>query len=348
MTSALKHFFITFAVCLLIFAILGVMVYQKIVEGFNNFGKGSGDESDVSEVVSDEASDTVSLPESGNKTDYNEDGDIFTAVVMCVDEENTVVNCAFIDSNGKTGKYIYCVIPPATKIANEIGNAVPIADMFGTMSPDEICKCVSAMTGIETNYCFRFQKDDMSTIASLLPGPSIKLTFPVKIPLFDEEEEKEDNKKEEDDKTESEASKEEVTPPEDDDRYLTIENDENGKVNLNKSVNGKSNLQWLLESEKEETGIRKNTLYATISRELFRQFFVDQQSTKKVAVLTRLMSISVNNFNANAAEKYLDLLFANSRFDYHSYTYPSNWGTAVEDLRKFDGRYKPEYLKTGN
>lgn len=320
------------------------MAYQAIIEGFDNFGKGSDDQSDVSETVSAEESETVSQPEAGNNSDYNENGDIFTAVIMCVDEENTVVNCAFIDANGKTGKYIYCVIPPATKIANEVGNAVPIADMFGTMSPDEICKCVSAMTGIETDYCFRFQKDDMSTVASLMSGPSVKLTAPVRIPLFNEDEEEEEEEKEETSKGE-ESNEAGETSAEDDDRYLVIENDDDGKVNLNKSVNGKSNLEWLLESEKDESSIRKNTLYAMISRELFRQFFTNQSSTKKASVLTKLMSISDNNFNSNAASEHLETIFSNSKFDYHSYTYPSNWGTAVEDLRKFDGRYN---LKIGN
>ena len=309
---------------MLIFAVLGFMAYQALIDAFDSFGKGSKTSEDESADVSQETSEAVSQPEINNDDDYDENGDIFPAVIMCVDEENTVVNCAFIDANGKTGKYIYCVIPPSTKITNEVGNAVPIADMFGTMTPDEITKCVSAMTGIDTDYCFRFQKNDMSTIASLMSGPSIKLTMPVKIPLFDEDE-KED--------AEDESSNDE------DDRYLTIENDDDGKVNLNKSVNGKSNLEWLLESEKDENGTRKNTLYTTISRELFRQFFTNQSSTKKVSVLTKLMSISDNNFNSNAANQHLETIFSNSKFDYHSYTYPSNWGTAVEDLRKFDGRF---------
>ncbi len=332
MSSSFKNFFITFAICLLVFALLGVWLYNILTDSLDGFADGNGSESVESSIAPDE-SDEVSREESIDTT-YDENGDIFTAVVMCVDSDNTVVNCAFIDANGKTKQYIYCVIPPSTKITNSVGNAVPIADMFGTMSPDEIAKCVSAMTGIETDYCFRFQRDDMSSIASMISGASVKLTSPIKIPLFDEDDLPSGDTSTDD--SSAEGTDESIDESE---LYVTIENDDDGKVLLNKSTNGKSNLQWLLEYEKEHTPEGTNTLYAMISRELFRQFFTNQGATKKVSVLNNLMSIADDNFNSNAASQHLETIFSNNKFDYHSYTFPANWGTAIEDLRRFDGRY---------
>lgn len=327
---------------MLIFAVLGVMAHRALIEGFSDFGKGDGEVSEVSEVQNEEES----KPDNKEEEEGDGTGDIFTAVVLCVDEENTVVNCAFIDANEKTGKYICCEIPPSSKVPSEFGNPVPVAYLFGTMSPDEICKYVTAMTGIETDYCFRFQKDDMSTIAGIMAGPSVKLPSTVRIPLFDEEEES--KKEETEDGEESgdvsgdvsgDEGVDKVPPVDEEDLYLVIENDDDGKVKLNApNRDNKSNLVWLLESEKEESGNRRNVLYKLISGELFHYFFVDQGSTKKVSVLTKLMSISDNNFNNNAANEHLETIFATARFDYHDYTY-SNWNTSVEDLRRLDGRF---------
>ena len=333
MSSAFKNFIITFLICLLIFSILGTMAHKALMEGFDNFGKSSGQDDESSDATSE----AVSQPEPENN-DVDNGGDVFTAVVLCVDEDNKVVNCAFIDANERTGKYIRCEIPPETRISCEYGSSIPIAYLFGTMSPDTVCNYVSAMTGIETDYCFRFQKDDMGTIAGLMSAPSIKLSSPVRIPLFDEDEELED------DEADTEGDVSEEGEENEDDKYVVIENDDNGKVNLNKSTEGKSNLEWLLESEKDESGSSRNKMYHDISKALFDNFFVDQASTKKVSVLTKLMSISDNNFNSNAANQHIEAMFSNAKFDYHSPTYTNNRGAMVDELQRLDGRYNKTWF----
>jgi hypothetical protein len=170
-----------------------------------------------------------------------------------------------------------------------------------------------------------------------MSSPSIKLSTPVKVPLSVETDDDEENEGDESQDTSENETEE--------DKYFIIENDDNGKVDLNKETpDGKTNLYWILESEKGESGNRKNILYRDISNELFRYFFVDQGSTKKVSVLTKLMSISDNNFNSDAANQYLDVIFSNSKLDYHSPTYTNNRGSMVEELRRLDGRFDKSWF----
>ena len=91
MSSAFKNFFITFAICLLIFAFVGFsFVYDWLLEvlDFNDIGE-------TSETVSEEVSDDVSFEQSEIVPPDNgidENGDVFTAFVMCVDSEGKMLN----------------------------------------------------------------------------------------------------------------------------------------------------------------------------------------------------------------------------------------------------------------
>ena len=78
---------------------------------FSDMGKDTSEE--VSEEVSGDVSEESSVPVI--KDNYDENGDIFTAVILCADSHNRALNIAFIDANGKTKQYIYCPILSSVK-----------------------------------------------------------------------------------------------------------------------------------------------------------------------------------------------------------------------------------------
>ena len=101
MSSAFKNFFITFIICLLVFGFLGFQyAYPWLTEivDFTDMGKETSETSETSEEVSTgETSQPVT-----EENDFNENGDVFTAVILCVDSNNRALNSVFIDANGKT------------------------------------------------------------------------------------------------------------------------------------------------------------------------------------------------------------------------------------------------------
>ena len=339
MSSAFKNFFITFSVSLIVFTILVLQLKDPMLNLVLGIGK-----KDPAEVSNQSAVDNSGENVSGTVSEipvinnnYNENGLIFTAVLVCVDDNDRVVNCVFIDANGKTNRYINCVIPVSTKITNEIGNPVPIDVSFGSMSPDAICESVTALTGIQTDYCLRFRKNDLSTIAAMIPGASISLSSPVTIPLPGSENQNGDWLPPSDESN-GQVGTEPDQPQPPVESTFTIENVD-GKVLLNDKIHDKTKLQWLLESEKDAIGGNKNRYYSMIAKALYQQFFEQKSTTKSDSVLAKLISISETNLTSAAASKYLDTIFSRNTFVYRNYTYPSSWQAGVATLRDYDGRF---------
>ncbi len=331
MSSAFKNFFITFAICLLIFGFLGItLVYEELKVLI--MGDGT-EESTTSDTSDSETSDTVSKDESDAViSDYDENGDIFTAVIMCVDDDNRTVNCVFVDANGKTKQYLRCVIPANARVTNEVGELVPVSDLFALMTPEQICECVSAMTGIQTDYCIRFGKEDMLTLAQKIPGASITLqedlyfTNPKYAGMI--------------------FSPDPVTGivsyPED---YTISITNTDGKVLLATPHGEKTNLEWLLEyipaGYSPEAG-EYTEYYSQIAKALFEQFFIQEHATKTSEILATIISISDTNLSLNDATSHLSTIFSHNDYNLHpKFTYPTNanWENAIKMLREADGRF---------
>ncbi len=338
LSSAFKNFFITFSICLVIFAFLGFQARGWLTDLVLGIGKKDTPEDVSTPETSETSGSDVSVDNNQapdlNDNYYNEKGDIFTAVVFCVDDSDRVVNCAFIDANAKTNRYIHCSIPTSTKITNEIGNPVPIDVAFGTMSHEAICDSVTALTGIQTDYCLRFTKSDMGAIASRITDASISLNSPVMITLPGAENENLPTEPEGTPENNQNTSTPDQSQPPAESTFV-IEN-EGGRVSLTSEIHGKTKLQWLLESEKDAVGSNKNKLYAEISKELMAQFFAQQFATQSAAKFSEIISISDTNLTKAVAEKHVATIFSHK---YYRYTYPSTWQSGVAALRDYDGRY---------
>ncbi len=331
MSSAFKNFFITFAICLLIFGFLGItLVYEELKvlimgDGTEESSEPEVSENDVSGTVSEDVSDDPVI-------DYDENGDIFTAVIMCVGEDNRTVSCIFVDANGKTKQYVRCSIPANTRVTNEVGELVPISDLFALLTPEEICECVSAMTGIPTDYCIRLGKEDMLTIAKKIPNAHITLQEDLYFT----------NPKYANTVLPTDPLTGAIIYPAD--YSISITNKDN-KVLLAEMHGDKTNLEWLLEyvptGYNPEAG-EYTEYYSQIAKALFEQFFEQEHATKTSEMMSALISISDTNLTLNDATSHLATIFSHNDFNMHpKLTYPTNanWENAVKMLREADGRF---------
>lgn len=320
LSSAFKNFFITFAVCLLVFGFVGFKFLYPWVSEIVNFNETSEEISgETSEEVSGETSEEISAPVVPD--DFDENGDVFTAVVMCVDSKGCALNTLFIDSNAKSKQFIYCTIPSSVKNYNEAGTLMPVGDLFAMMPPETVCQTVSSMTGIETKYCLRFNRDGVRALAELMPGASITLNEDIIIvnPAYAD-------------------YVPVVGQPYPDDYYIIISNVD-GRVLLNEQINGKSKIEWLLEYNPSTDGSEYNALYTLIAKSLVRQFFAEENAMKSTESMSKLLACCETNLTLDAASGHLETIFSYDNFRLHETTYPSNWETAVVKLRELDGSY---------
>ncbi len=321
MSSAFKNFFITFGICLVVFVFVGLQWVYPWLKGkvdIDDLGADSSQstEESGSQETSDESSAVVVTPNQ-----FDENGDVFTAVIMCVDSNGRALNSVFIDSNGKTKQFIYCPIASTIRSTNEVGATVPVGDLFGMMTPDVTCQAVSSMTGIETKYCLKFDRAGVRAIASGLPGASVVLNEDIIIvnPQYAD-----------------------YVPvagqPYPDDYYITISNVD-GRVLLNEQINGKSKLDWLLEYNPNADGSEYNALYAQIAKSVMRQFFQNENVLKSTGFMSTVIQNCETNLTLDAASGHLETIFSHDDYTYHEIAYPANWETAVTKLRKLDGSY---------
>lgn len=322
MSSAFKNFFITFAICLLVFAFVGfTFVYDWLLDVLN-FSDMNETSETVSEDVSGETSDEQSEPIVPD-TGIDEEGDVFTAFIMCVDSEGKMLNGVFVDSNGKSKQFIYCPLSANLKTTNEIGVSIPLYDLFTTMSPEAVTQCVSALTGIKTDYCLRFDREGLKAIVRSIPGAYVELNeiVTVKNPIY------------------SNYVPEEGTPyPED--YYITIQNNEDGKVLLNDLIGNRTALEWLLEYNPNFNGAEYNALYTRIAKATIRQFLTQENAMKSTETMATVIANCETNMTLDDATGHLDTIFSYNAFKRHEVNYPSNWESAVIRLRELDGTFK--------
>lgn len=326
MSSAFKNFFITFAICLVVFSFLGFQyAYPWLDEVFDlsEMGKKKTDDaqtevSDTDEEVSEEPKDTY----------FNEEGDVFTAVIIAADPNGRGVKTIFVDSNAKTRQYIHCTIGSNIKGSNPVGQVGQVKDIYAAMTPDEICKSVTALTGIETKYCLRFTPESLPVIASVIPGAHILFEQDI---VFTNPEYK-------DEVYENEADKPK--------NYTLTITCPDGKIGLNEKYEGKTKLEWLLYyNSSSECIYAENEIYGLIANSLYNQFMANEVSTMNIEVMSKVLASCETNMRADMASKHLATIFSHNDFTYHDVALNPDWANAAKELRDLDGSYNRQ--KTG-
>lgn len=333
MSSAFKNFFITFAICLLVFAFVGfTFVYDWLLDVLD-----FSDMNDTSETVSTDVSDDTSEEQSEvipPDTGIDEDGDVFTAFIMCTDSEGKMLNGVFVDSNGKSKQFIYCTVPSTLKTTNEIGVQVPIYDLFTSMSPEAIAQCVTTLTGIRTDYCLRFDREGLKAVVRSIPGAYVELgsteIIKVKNPIY--------NNVPESDVSGETSGNGETSMPED--YYITIQNNADGKVLLNDLIGSRTAFEWLMEYNPNLNGTEYNALYTKIAKSIIRQFLIQENAMKSTETMATVIANCQTNMTLDDATGHLDTIFSYNTFKRHEVNYPSGWESAVIRLRELDGTFK--------
>ncbi len=325
MSSALKNFTITFAVALVVFMLLGFWAAPYLESAFDFSGMGSKNESEDESVdISDESSDTsTDISQPDTKPDFDENGDVFSVVVMCVDGEGYPLRMVLLNANGKTEQYTYCTIDPNLKINNEIGNNVAMRTLFRGMNPSEIAQYISANTGIETQYCLVFDRSSLATVAKGIPRASITLDrdYTVNNPKYKDQ-----------------VLDPAIPAPED--YTVTVTNGDDGSVRLNDVVYERTNLEWLLEYTNILDGSEYTLLYEDICVELLKQYLTAGSNS-----MADILAVCQSNLNVNVADRHLDTLFAYDEWNLNEYRYPrkngevADWERAIQELRELDGSY---------
>lgn len=321
MSSGFKNFFITFMVCLVVFAFVGwKFVYPLLTKAgdFTSMGETSDESGEITEA---ESEPEESIDPIIDNPDYDENGDIFTAVVMAADDSGRAVAAVFLDSNGKTSQFIYSPMNvTGTRITNSVGELVPVCDLFAMLSNMEVCSSMTAFTGMKVDYCVRFDKKSLYTVVSLIPGANVVLSEDIQIV----------NPKYED----LVVLDGEAYP---DDYYVIITNVD-GRVLLNEKTAGKTNLEWLLTYNPNPDGSEYNAMYIQICRSLIRQFFENESAMKSSSVLAKLLSAADTNLTTDKASGHLDTIFSYNDFRRHEMSCPYKWEEAQKLLRERDGR----------
>ena len=320
MSSGFKNFFITFILCLLIFGFVGFKVVYpmlkdtvRIDEVITPDTSANVSESDESQTVSE----TVSTPVVDDT--YDPDGDIFTAAVICVDDNGKALACSIIDSNGKSKQYIVCSVPITIKVTNEVGQAVPLSDMIPMLNDTGVCSVFSALTGFPVDYCVRVDRKTLASFASRIGDATVDLSEDISFvnPKY----------------ADFEPEEGEEYP---DDYYINLS--DGGKVRLSDRVEGRTKLEWLLEYNPNVDGSPYNAIYVNIAKSVYQQFFRTGSKLKSTSTITSVATKSNSNISTDDATANLDAIFAFDSLHLNLITYPGNWEKGVETFRKLDGR----------
>ena len=331
MTTALRNFLITFLVLILVFAFVGYRwIYpglKGVVDTWFADDESSAPAEESGSTGDDSSADTSEPLVPDTSGIINENGDVFTAVVMSVDYKGSALLCTFIDANAKTERYIRCSIPVTSKVLNSAGMSVPFGDRIRDMDNDSVCALVTAMTGIDVDYCLRFDRKSTAAVAAVVPGASITLkegeTIRFVNPIYEDYEFTADD-----------------TIEDHEDYYLEITNDADGRVLLNETLGEKKKLEWLLDYNPNNDGSEYNAYYNQICRALFEKIFTEP-SVRTNAAMSRLVQAACStNLSTTAVAEHIDTIFAyNDYAQRYDISYPGSWESAVSKLRGLDGRY---------
>jgi len=206
---------------------------------------------------------------------------------------------------------------------------VPLEVLLRGKTPDEITRCITAITGIETEYCLIFNKSSLDTITGQIPRANVELPNNQVITITNP-------------KYENYVAQPNVPYPED--YTITISNGDDGTVHLRdfpaNDTDGKTYLQWLLEYNPTPDGSVYNVIYKSICSSLLKQFLQSESAS-----MARILSVCESNISLNEADGYLETIYSYNEWNQVHYQYPRNrdnvaeWEKAIKDLREYDGTY---------
>ena len=302
MSSAFRNFFITFAIFLLIFGLVGwKLVYPAVADLVGLTGPGgieSGDES------GDESEDTT----SPGPINPNDDGDTFTAVIVGRAPDGLVASVIYLRINENTKRFTYCFIPPETQVGNSVGVDVPLKYLLPQLTGNDIMRKVSALTGMKVDYYINLGPEELEAVVSRLNegkvfySREIKFINPDFAELYDA------------------LSPGEPVPEE----YYIVIPQGNNEMTTDLVHN-------IMIYNPRTDGTEYHVLIKELYEEVFLQFFVDSGTKKNSSALFSLLNEVETNITPAVLDEYMDLIFTYDIYTLKQITYPSHsdWTKAV-------------------
>lgn len=328
MSSAFKNFFITFVVFLLVFGFLGFKYVYPLLSGFVSFE----DDEESTDVSSDGESQTENDVSYSDDAPVDEQGDIFTALIMCEDDNGEVLAAAFVDANGMTKRFVYCSIPVTAKVYSANGYEQPISYAYSANGSVSIPDSVTSITGVQTDYFISINRTSLAVLVSQMSGAYYNLITDVIYirPKYQE--------------IFVDGQFPEGVTEYPDDYYVFIPA---GRVELTEETltdllayNPKYDPNY--DPNSDGPDYNENERYLEICKSLLSQFFNEQSiNMRDVSKLLTVVNSARTNIRREDIELHLDTIFTYNTYQLKNCTfYPNSWENTVKYIREADGRYE--------
>lgn len=321
LSNSLRNFLITFAAGLLLFGLVGWLIYPVI----NKAIFGDNEVSDTSGITQESSNDVSVTTEVSGATQPKEQK-IFTAVIIGKASDGLAASVIYFRVNEETKRFSFCYIPTDVAISNSVGVDVQLKVLLSQINGDEAMKKISAVTGMRIDYYAVLGKDELTAVVKKLNNAYIDV--PKEISFVNPE------KAEEYDQLISNGTPTEEIPEE---FFIKILQ---GRNNLNADL--VKNLFLYKPEGSGEYHEQAKLLYEAV----FTQFFTNQGTKANKSVLMSLLNdIKTTNIDAKTIDKYTEVVFNYDTYQREKIDYPKtspssstyDWEKAVQKFREADG-----------
>ncbi len=317
MLSALRNFALTFLISILIFGVMAYFIVEFVMDTLSVAISAESSETKEIELVRPEDTDSPSQPGTPNVTIENLNGDTFNVLLIGTDYqpeifddydyEDTWTGDGFPDKRSRrwgadtllllrvdkeNRKFVFCSLPRTARVLVD-GNNMQLGDVLSEKDIDFLCGKVSGLTGLDIDYHAILHVGALAECVDTLGG--LKYYIPEDMSYEDPA--------------------------------------QNLKIDLQKGtvdLDGDKAMQLLrYAGYKNGTTGRMNTAISFIQAILAK--FTNVTYLAKAPELYGILSEQVQtNFTADDLVNNLDLIFAYSKFEAVTVTYPGS-------IKSYDG-----------
>lgn len=304
MLSALRNFFISFLVCLLIFGFVSYKYIWPTIHDMVDFNDISQNESNVSGGNTDNSIDNPI-----NTTD----GRTVTVAFVCKTSESKVCSVLLARANEGTQRFTYCRIPLTTKVINSVGVGVPVDYYLENASLTETKTKLASLVGFDIDHCVIVDQKAAKQLLTKLQDPYFDVSRTIKYvnPIY--------------------AGKEYPEGGEPEDYYITLSAT---RCTLDEAL-----LDAVLGNRITVSGASTISVAGDMCASLFEQFMKNAGTKRNISNLSYLLNYVRTDITVNDIEANSDIFFTYDEYPtVTTVNYPSDWATAIKMFREADGR----------
>lgn len=305
MLAALRNFFISFFLCLLVFGFVGYKYIWPTVSDMVDFT----DKTTSAETPSDAESSTDT---SGSEFVPDPNGRTMTVAFVCKNSSDEVCGVHFARSNEGTRRFTFCSIPVSTKVINSVGVEVPIDYYFEEATTAQIKSKLASLTGFDVDRVVVVDMPAAKQLVSKLSDPyfDVSRTIRYKNPIY--------------------AGTDYPAGSEPENYYITVST---SRCKLDEHL-----TDAILTGNITATGISVESVMGELYDSLFVQFMTNAGTKRNNAALSQLLNYVRTDITVSDIETYGDMFFTYDEYqNVTTVEYPMDWATAVKAFRQADG-----------